>query len=366
MSATQVTTVPQKPRWVLRVRGAWRSVQGPLIAIGGAILVGAVLMLLTGHDPLEAYWTMLLGAIAGPNLANLASTLARGAPIVGMGIAAAIAFRAGFPNIGGEGQLVMGALTAALVGVYAPLPAPLLLLAVILAAMLAGGLWAFIPALAQFQFRVPILISTLLLNYPARFFATYMVTYVVRDVPSGMSQTLMIDAAIQLPKLLIGTQLHAGVFITLAVVWLTWFVISRTVQGYYIRMAGLNAQFARYGGVNLKRLGYGVMFTSGAVAGLVGAIEVLGVNYRFIDDALTSPLYAWVGLMSALLVNSSPLGVLLAGLFFSAVQTGGFGMERATDVPRELSRVLQALIILLIAAQSSFNFGQSRAEERET
>jgi simple sugar transport system permease protein len=131
-------------------------------------------------------------------------------------------------------------------------------------------------------------------------------------------------------------------------------------------MLGMNAQFTRYGGVNMNRMGYGVMFTSGAIAGLVGSIEVLGVTYRFIDEALVSPQYAWVGLMSALLVNSSPLGVLLAGLFFSAVQTGGFGMERATEVPRELARVLQALIILLIAAQSSFSFGRPRTQERDT
>jgi ABC-type uncharacterized transport system permease subunit len=359
-------TVSQNLRVLSQIRHALRSMQGPLIAIGGAIVIGAVLMLLSGHNPLDAYWAMLLGAMAGPNLANLASTIARGAPIVGMGIAAAIAFRAGYPNLGGEGQMVLGALTAALVGLYVPLPPPLLLPLVMLAAMLAGGLWSWFPAWAQFRVGVPILISTLLLNYPASYFASYMVTHVVRDVPSGMTQTYMLADDLHFIKLMPGTQLHAGIFITLGVVLATWFVMDRTVIGYRLRLMGLNAQFTRYGGVNMNRMGYGIMFASGAVAGLVGAIEVLGVNYRYIDGALQSPQYAWVGLMSALLVNSSPLGVLLAGLFFSAVQTGGFGMERATDVPRELARVLQALIILLIAAQSSFNFGQGRAEERET
>lgn len=349
-----------------QVPGVVRALQGPAIAIGGAIVIGAALMLLTGHNPLEAYWAMLLGAVAGPNLANLASTLARGAPIVGMGLAAALAFRAGLPNLGGEGQMVLGALASALVGLYFPGPPLLVLPAAMLAAMAVGGVWALIPAWAQFRLGVPLLISSLLLNYPGRYFATYMVTHVVRDVPSGMPQTYMLADELHFTKLLVGTQLHVGVFITLAAVVIAWFVIARTVVGYRLRMAGLNAEFTRYGGVNLDRLGYGVLFASGAMAGLVGAIEVLGVNYRFIDDALVSPQYAWVGLMAALLVNSSPLGVLAAGLFFSAVQTGGFGMERATEVPRELSRVLQALIILLIAAQSSFHFGQENVEERET
>ncbi len=338
--------------------------QGPLLSILGALLIGAVLMLLTGHNPIEAYWAMLVGAIAGPNFANLASTLARGAPIVGMGLSAAIAFRAGLPNLGGEGQLVLGALTSALVGLYVPVPAFLRVPLALAAAMLVGGLFALFPAWTQFRFGVPILISTLLLNYPARYFASYVVTHVVRDVASGMAQTHMLPD--ELHFIQIGPTLHVGILLTLGAILLTWFVMDRTVIGYRLRMLGKNALFTRYGGVNITRLGYGVMFASGAVAGLVGAIEVFGVNYRFIDDALVSPQYAWVGLMSALLVNSTPLGVLAAGLFFSAVQTGGFGMERATEVPRELSLVLQALIILLIAAQSSFNFGQGSAQERET
>ncbi|HXV41606.1 MAG TPA: ABC transporter permease, partial [Anaerolineae bacterium] len=152
-------------------------------------------------------------------------------------------------------------------------------------------------------------------------------------------------------------------FITLGLVLLAAFVIQRTVVGYEIRMAGRNPNFVRYGGVDLPRLGYGVMFASGAIAGIVGAIEVLGVHQRYIDDALTAPLYAWVGLMTALLSGFNPLGVLVAGLFFSAVQTGGFALERATEVPRELSRVLQALIILLVAARQRFHFGNGGQEE---
>jgi simple sugar transport system permease protein len=328
--------------------------QGPVLAIVGSVLIGALIMLLSGHNPIEGYGAMIGGALAGRNAANLASTLARAAPIVGMGLCAAVAFRAGFFNLGGEGQLVLGGLTAALVALNLPLPAVLTVPITILAAMVVGGLWALLPTWAQFNFRVPLLISSLLLNYPARFFASYVVVNLARDVQSGMPQTFQIAPQLQFPLLINGTQLHAGVFITLIVVIFAAVIINRTVVGYQLRMTGLNARFARYGGVRMKRLGYGVMFASGAIAGLVGAIEILGVNYRFIDDALTSPQYAWVGLMAALLSNSSPVGVLLAGLFFSAVQTGGFGMERATDIPRELSRVLQAIIILLIAARGSF------------
>lgn len=338
------------------------TLQAPILAILGAMAIGGVIMLLTGHNPIAAYWAMLEGAVGGQ---NLPATLNRAAPIVGMGLVAAVAFRAGFFNLGGEGQLVLGGLTTALVAIYLPLPAPLTIAIAIIAAAIVGGLYAWLAAFFQFRFNVPLLISTLLLNYPARFFASYMVTYPFRDVPSGMPQSYLTPPGVILPSIIEGSRLHAGLFITLALVLLAAFVMHRTVLGYEIRMAGLNANFVRYGGVDWQRLGYKVMFSSGAIAGIVGAIEVLGVHQRYIDDALTSPLYAWVGLMTALLSGSEPLGVLLAGLFFSAVQTGGFGLERATDVPRELSRVLQALIILLVAARQRFHFGNGGPEDNK-
>jgi ABC-type uncharacterized transport system permease subunit len=359
-----------KPPTGARLRGALRAalraLQAPLIAIVGGMLIGAVIMLLAGHNPIQAYSAMVEGAVAGRNLSNLVSTINRAAPIVGMGIAAAIAFRAGFFNIGGEGQLVLGGAAAALVAVYVPLPGPVVVPLALLAAALAGGLYALMAAFFEFRFNVPLLVSTLLLNYPARFFTGYLVTYPFRDVPSGMNQTNLVPESARFALLGPHTQLHAGLFVTLAIVIVSAFVIDRMVPGYEIRMTGLNSRFSRYGGVDVKRLGYWTMFASGAVAGLVGAIEVLGVLYRFIDGALTLPLYAWTGIMTALLSGSNPIGVLVAGLFFSALQTGGFGMERSTEVVRELSRVLQAVIIMLVAVRASFEFGLGKKGETET
>lgn len=340
-----------------------RILQAPVLAILGAIAIGAVIMLLSGHNPLEAYWAMLKGAFTGRKFSNLTSMLNRATPIIGMGLTAAVAFRAGFINLGGEGQLVLGGLVTAIVALHVPLPGPVLLPVSMLAAMIAGGLYAWLAAFFQARFHAPLLITTLLMNYPAKLFASYMVTHPLRDAASGMSQTFKVPSAVYLPRLVRGTRLHVGMFITLTLVFVIAFIMKRTAIGYEIRMAGLNPRFAEYGGINLKRLSYRVMFASGAIAGLVGAIEVLAIHHRFIDHSLTMPLYAWTGLMAALLSGSNPFGVLIAGLFFSAVQTGGFGMERSAQVPRELSRVLQALIILLVASRSRF---EAKKEERET
>lgn len=319
-------------------------------------------MLATGYDPIQAYAAMVRGAFGGRHAANFAATLNRAVPIIGMGLAAALAFRAGFFNIGGEGQLVLGGIAAAVVALYLPMPGFVVVPLAILAAALVGGAYAWLAAFLDFRFRMPMLISTLLLIYPARLLASYLVSHPLRDVASGMTQTLRIAPGTTLPKLG-GTRLSSGLIVVLLLVAGAHWLIGKTRFGYRMRMTGLNARFACYGGVDVERLGYRVMFASGATAGLVGAVQILGVHHRYIDGSLTQPLYAWIGVMVALLAGSRPLGVLLAGLFFAAVQTGGFGMERTTDVPREISQVLQALIILLVAARSRFRFGSTSRTE---
>lgn len=333
------------------------SLRAPLLAILGALTVGAALMWATGHSPLAAYGAMFEGAFGGRGGANLWTTLARAAPIVGMGLATAIAFRAGFFNLGGEGQLVLGGLTAAVITLALPKGGVVTTVLALAGAMAVGGIWAWSAAWFELRFRVPLLLATLLMNYPARLLASYLVNHPLRDVESGLPQTAQIAESVRFASLEAGGRLHSGVLWIVVLVLGASFFFGRTSAGYRLRMTGLNREFARAGGIDVRRVGYSAMLASGALAGLVGAVQVLGVHYRFIDGSLTVPLWAWTGLMAALLTGSRPLTILVAGLFFAAVQTGGFGMERATDVPRELSRVLQALIILFVAAKARFTPG---------
>jgi simple sugar transport system permease protein len=326
-----------------------------LLVVSAGLIVAAAVMLLLGYDAPAAYRQMLLGAFGGRRFANLLTTLNRATPIIGMGLAAALAFRAGCFNIGGEGQMIIGALTAAVLALYLPqlqLPGTLVIILSILGAALSGGIYALLAAVLQLQLQIPLLISTLLLNYPARYCASYLVSRPLRDIPSGMNQTLMIDENTRLPLLLEHGQLHLGVPLMVLLALFCGVLIQRSVAGYEWRMHGYNPRFARYAGIRAGRLGYQVMFSSGAIAGLTGAIEVLGVHYRYIDDMLVQPLYAWTGIMAALLAGNSAYGVILSGLFFAALQTGGGAMERRAGVPRELAQVLQALIIMLLALRS--------------
>ena len=354
---------PTRQGWArewLRARKVVRRVgRSPaLLAVVAGVAAGTLLMLFAQYNPVAAYTALFRGAVEGPNLSD---TVNRAAPIVGMGMCAAIALRAGLVNLGGEGQLVLGGMAAAVVAIYAPLPGPLLIAIAILAAAIAGGLYGALAAVFD-RWGVPLLIGTLLMNYPARQATSYLARYPLRDITSGNPETHRIADNAHLPAVLPGGQVTIGLLIVAVIVLVALYVNRQTPIGLEIRLAGLSPRFARYSGVRLGRMAIQVMFAAGACGGIVGAIVVLGSEFRFIDGNLVIPAYTWIGLMAALLAASNPLGVAVAGTFFAALQIGAFGMEATTDVPREMSQVLQALIILFLAVRMRFAI---RASERE-
>ena len=328
----------------LTFRRPSRIPAAPLAIVIG-VTVGALLILASGGNPLTAYWAILIGALAP---ASLPDALNWAVPLVGMTLVAALPLRGGLVNLGGDGQLVIGGLVAALAPLYLPALAPGIAAAVaIVAAMVASGLYASLAAWGETRLGVPMLISSLLLSYPAVGLTSYIVGFPLRDATTGLAQTVMIPRAARLATIF--GPLNIGLILMAAVALLAVFYDRRTVGGYELRMRGLNARFAGYGGVRLASQTVRVMFASGAVAGLVGAIIVLGSQFRFHDGALIAPGYTWSGLMAALLAGGEPLGAIGAGVFFAALQTGGFAMQRETSIPRVLTMVLQAVIILFLA-----------------
>ena len=298
----------------------------------------------------EAVSGFVNGAFGGRNFAYLFTTLGRATLIVGMALSAMISFRAGLFNIGGEGQLVAGGIAAALVGVYLPGPGPLVLVAGIGAGMAAGAAWGFLAGLMQAYVGVPLLIGSLLLNYPARYIASYLVGHPFRDVASGLPQTFLVANDSWIP-LFAGTRLDMGILAVIVVAILAIIYSNATVGGYRARMNGLAPEFARASGLKVRAITLRTMLLSGAIAGLVGGLAVYGVQHRFTDGMLVQPLYAWTGIIAVLLVGMVPWAVPLAGFFFAAVQTGAGGMERTADVPKEIALIMQAVIILFVAGR---------------
>jgi ABC-type uncharacterized transport system permease subunit len=339
-----MTTTPTRSGLppVARARGLLRS--PILLSVIGTLLIGAGMLLAAGGNPIDAYAAMLQGAFGATQWRN---TLIVAVPVVGMALAVAVPLRAGVVNLGGEGQIVLGGITAALVAAGVPLPMPLSLVAALAAGALAGGLLGTVPAVMENRLGVPLLVSSLLISYPVVAFASYLVRFPLRDPGTGLPQSRVFGEAYRMP-VFAGIGLSALVLVVVIV--LVAQTDSRTPFGYEVRLTGHNRRFTEYAGVDVPRMVTRLMFTGGGIAGLVGAMVVTSVPYRFIDGALVVPGYTWTGLLAALLARANPLGTVAAGVFFAALQVGGFGMERETEVPRELSSILQATVIVILAA----------------
>jgi simple sugar transport system permease protein len=309
------------------------------VTLLAALALGALLLAATGANPLEAYQAIVTGAF-GPD--GFQDTLAYAVPVVGMATALAIPLRAGMVNLGGEGQLVLGAISAIAVGLH--VPGPLGLVAALVAGVLAGALYASIAAVCETRLGVPLLVTTLLLSYPAMSFAAYLVRFPMRDEGSSLPQSDQLPADVRF------TELAPGLFLIAAVVVVYAVVDARTPAGFETRVTGWGPRFAQYAGIDRPALTVRLLACSGGLAGLVGAVVALGFPYRFIDGALITPQYTWIGLLAALLAAANPLGTLVAAVFFAALTSGGFAMERETQVPRELTAVLQAVLIIFLAA----------------
>jgi len=325
------------------IRSRYASIIAPL-----AIIFLGVMILLAIPQTRPVVEGFLNGAFGGRNHFNLFSTLARFSILLGMAMSVLVSFRAGLLNIGGEGQLVLGGLTAALVGVYLPGPPLYVSVVALLAAMTAGASWAVLAGLLDRVAKVPLLIGSLLLNYPASYLASYFVSHPFRDVASGATQTHRIMTEARLPRFP-GTILDYGILLIGATAILVIALEKTSVFGYRVRMQGYSYGFARTSGFPTGALYYRTLIISGMIAGMTGYTAVFGLNQRYIDGMLTIPLYTWTAIAAVLLAAIIPLITPVTAFFFAMLATGAVGMERSADIPREIGQIVQAVIVLYLA-----------------
>lgn len=337
----------------------------PLIAVLISLLLGAVVILVCGANPLTAYAAMIRGAFG--NAFYLASTLSRATPIIMGGLAVCVAWRSGYEAMGGEGQMILGALCAALIAYYIPAPGIVRMLAAMAAAIGVGALFSIFSGWLYERFEVTFIISTLMLNYVANNFASYLTNFVVKD-PAALDQNAVqtgkILADAQLSKIMPGTT-HWGFVLALLCVVVVWFLFSKTSFGYKARMGGLNPRFAVYGGINARRMLYIVLLLSGALAGLGGAFEVLGSKYRYIDQMIFNTGYAWSGMVAALLANFNPFGTAFASIMLAALAIGGAAMQRSVGIPVEVCNMIEGIITLLMSVRL-IHFAYNNHKVRKT
>lgn len=332
----------------------------PSLAILLSLLVGAVVIAIANENPLEIYRIMFRGAFGSQYY--LLTTLNRATPIIICGLGAAIAWSSNLMGIGGEGQMIMGGFTCAIVAYYLPGPPALKILTAVVTSLLVGGLYSALSAWLLEKFEMSLAISTLMLNYVAHYFTMHFVSNVFLNTVGDrkLIQTELLDPSVYIPKIFEGYTLHYGFVITLALVILMWWMNRSTVFGYETRMTGYNINFCNYGGVRGRKIMYAVLFLSGAICALAGVGEVLGNQYRYIHNSYVSTSYAWIGLNAALISNYNPLGVLLTSIILAGIQTGGASIARSTSIPIEISQVIQGCVTLFISAKIIINLSKNR------
>lgn len=330
--------------------------------IATTVLVALAALWLTLHlaglDASRALAALWQGSF-GSRFALLSSTFVRATPLILTGLAVALAFRAGVWNIGADGQLLVGAVAATMVGLATTraIGAAALPLALLLGAA-AGAAWAGIAALLRTRFGVLEVISTIMLNFIALYLVGYLVRGPLQEPTHAYPQSDPIPLAARLPKLIPGTRLHWGFAIALVAPIVLWWVLRSTAAGFRLRAVGQNPDAARSAAlVDVSRVTTRALLASGALAGLAGAIEVTGVTFALYENL--SPGYGYTAIAVALLAGLDPLGVLGAGLLFGALDAGALAMQREAAVPSVVVAVVEALLVLAVLAVARWRGGAS-------
>ena len=360
----------------------------PLLAVLAAFIVGAVILLLQGVNPLEAYQAMIVGAFGSKN--GLADTLVKATPLLLVGLGIAIAFRGGVINIGAEGQLIVGALMTTFLGLQLGdrMNGVLVIIIGLVAGALMGGIWGAIPGYLKAQLGVNEILSTVMMNQIAIQIGYYLLRGPMIDpaeleagtnIPQSarwartadMPRFTNIADSLGLTKsgdelnltgylkevwgvLVEPTRLHSGLIFAIVMAILIYIFLWRTTIGYRIRAVGLNPHASRYAGINVKRNMVLSMTLSGLFAGLAGAVEILGLHHRMFEPVAVSAGYGFSGIVAALFGKLHPLGIIPSSILFGGLLVGGDKMQRAMQIPQVLIQAILGLVVLFVVSTDYF------------
>ncbi len=345
----------EKPSLARRI---FRPMVIPVLALFTALVVGAIVMFVSGDDPITAYKGLFQGAFGSGKA--WARTIRLTIPFIFTGLSVAVAFKAGLFNIGAAGQFMMGTIFAVFVGInFEGLPSFLHVTLALAAGALGGMLWGAIPGILKVTTGAHEVIVTIMLNYIAALFAGWTV-YAggsqgqtpgpLWDPDAGpISQTPTIFESARLPWL-VGPpyRVHAGLFIALITVVVIWWLLYRMVTGFEIRTVGQNMKAAAYAGIRVNWTIVLTMMIAGGLAGMAGGIETLGINHKFAPEFGGS--VGFDGITVALLGQTNPFGVMLAAFLFGALNGGASQMQFQSGVSADIIQIIQALVLAFVAA----------------
>ncbi|MBO8139024.1 MAG: ABC transporter permease [Thermosipho sp. (in: Bacteria)] len=319
----------------------------PVVSVLIALAISTVIILLIGKNPIDAYGALIKGSFGSKQA--IADTVIKTTPLILTGLAVGFGFRAGVFNIGAEGQMVMGALIAAtFASNFGSLPPLLAIPLTILIAMSVGAGYAAIAGFLKAKTGAHEVVTTIMLNWIATYFASYMVTGPLK-VGSGTPKSPEISDSCQLPVLMkVGAiEMSAGIIIAIIAAIFMYILLNKTTTGYEVKAVGFNPYAAEYGGISVGKNIVLAMAISGALAGLAGATELMGVHHRFLGEL--SGGKGFDGISIALIGQNNPIGIIFAAFLIGALRTGSNEMQ-FIGVPKHMVMIIQGIVIFLVAA----------------
>ena len=339
----------------------WSYFGSLILSVVLALAVGAAIMAATGYDPLNAYHELFRGATGCDNLGQVftglftkrqfGNTVEYAMVLFLTGLACAVGARAGIFNVGGEGQLYLGAIFSAYIGVVLNGLSPWIVIPVAaLGAMAAGALYAWIPGVLKVKKKVNEVITTIMMNSIAIYFCAFLSNGPWKtSQPNRVSGTDPLDNVYRFTQLIRGSNLTTAIFASAIIAFFIWYVMSRTATGFEMKLTGHNPRFAKYLGLSVDKLVIGSMVVSGAICGLVGMMEAYGVRGNY-QDGISNEYY-FDGLLVAMIMGYRPVGIIVMSFFFAFLKVGAAGMELNAGVPGELYRIIQSVVIFFMAAE---------------
>lgn len=327
------------------------EISGTVLMVIAALLIGAILVVMSENSPAEAYRAMILGAFGSKQ--KITEVVVKLIPILIMASGVSVAFRAQLWNIGAGGQFLIGSIVSVAIALYLPGPLWLRVPLSFVAAVMAGAGWAALAGWLKTKFSANEVITTLMLNYIAHYLLLYLINGPMQDPYSDLPQTDVIPDGMRLAKIIGPTfRLHSGLFIMMAVVVLMIF-FWKTALGYRIDLTGQGEKVATYAGIQVKKTIILTMAISGGLIGLAGWIEIFGIQFRLLDGIAGG--LGNTATIVALLGSLNVYGIIAAAIFFAALLCGGASMKRMTEVPYSVVDVIQGLIIIFVIAKSVFS-----------
>jgi len=339
-----------------------------IIAIIAGFIVGAIVLLAAGYNPLQAYAALFTGIFSNPRY--IATMIIKATPLIFTGVSVAFAFKTGLFNIGAEGQYIVGAIAAVFAGYFLHLPAWLHIPVVILCAIVASAIWGGIVGLLKARFGIHEVISSIMLNWIALYLQNYLITMEWLKKPGTESSFEVLPSARitflgewkmseeglawcksngVLGEVLLKTDVNFGIVIAVVVAILIWFILKRTTLGYQLRAVGFNQDAAEFAGINVKKNTVVSMAIAGAIAGLAGCVAIIGANPFRISTLSVMEGFGFDGISVALIAGSSPLGCILSALLLAGLRYGGQSIQSQLGVPSEVISIMIGTIVFFIA-----------------